>query len=287
MQTKIFIRLLTLIILPLTFFVFSCDRNKEAHENSQKKTLTEANAFTEPTTNIEFVFIKGGCYQMGDVFGGGDRDEKPVHNVCVDDFYIGKYEVTQGQWHKVMGDNPSKFKKGDNYPVEQASWYDVYDFISKLNRITEKQYRLPTEAEWEYAARSGGKEEKFAGSSEESKLYKYANFCDKNCEEAWKAKSQDDRYKNTSPVGKHNPNGLGLYDMSGNVYEWMQDWYDVNYYKNSPRKNPQGPSSGQEKIIRGGSWNSGPMHLRAVNRDGLEPSKNSSNLGFRLVFSAR
>jgi formylglycine-generating enzyme required for sulfatase activity len=112
---------------------------------------------------MPFVFVKGGCYQMGDTFGDGKSDEKPVHDVCVSDFYMGKYEVTQGQWKRIMGNNPSSFSGcGDNCPVENVSWKDVQDFISRLNRQSGKRYRLPTEAEWEYAARSGGKREKWA-----------------------------------------------------------------------------------------------------------------------------
>lgn len=117
-----------------------------------------ARPFTDPVTGMEFVFIKGGCFEMRDPFGDGDKDEKPVHQVCVDDFYLGKYEVTQGQWEKVMGNNPSYFKNcGGNCPVERVSWNDVQEFISRLNQRSGKRYRLPMEAEWEYAARSGGR----------------------------------------------------------------------------------------------------------------------------------
>ena len=121
-------------------------------------------SYTDPTTGMEFVFVKGGCYQMGDTFGDGYSDEKPVHEVCVDDFYIGKYEVTQAQWEKVMGNNPSYFKNCDNCPVEQVSWNDIQEFINRLNsKAGGNKYRLPTEAEWEYAARSGEKREKYSG----------------------------------------------------------------------------------------------------------------------------
>lgn len=119
--------------------------------------------FKDPVTGMEFVFIKGGCFDMGDTFGDGRADEKPVHEVCVGDFYIGIYEVTQAQWEKVMGNNPSKFKGGGNYPVERVSWNDIQDFIERLNRQGGKRYRLPTEAEWEYAARSGGKKRNMRG----------------------------------------------------------------------------------------------------------------------------
>jgi formylglycine-generating enzyme required for sulfatase activity len=127
---------------------------------------TAGEAFTDLTTGIQMVFVQGGCYQMGDTFGDGESDEKPVHKVCVHDFYMGKYEVTQGQWKAVMGNNPSNFSNcGDNCPVEQVSWADVQQFIQRLNSRSGKNYRLPTEAEWEYAARSGGKSEKWSGTS--------------------------------------------------------------------------------------------------------------------------
>ena len=123
--------------------------------------------------NIEMVFVKGSCYQMGDSFGEGDEDEKPVHKVCVDDFYIGKYEVTQAHYQAMMGTNPSEFK-GDNRPVETVSWDDAKAFTLALQKATGKKYRLPSEAEWEYAARSGGKHELFAGTSDQRELKDYA-----------------------------------------------------------------------------------------------------------------
>jgi len=228
------------------------------------------------------VFVNDGCFEMGDTFGDGKKDEKPVHEVCVDDFYMGQCEVTQGQWEDVMGSNPSKFKNGRNFPVEKVSWNDVRKFIKKLNQKTGENYRLPTEAEWEYAARSGGKKEKYAGFSGESELYLYANVCDKNCEYGWKTKGQNDGYENTAPVGSYKPNGLGLYDMTGNVYEWCSDWYGNDYYSNSPRKNPQGASSGSYRVGRGGSGGSGPRSVRASGRGGSYPDDRDSDLGFRL-----
>ncbi len=237
----------------------------------------------DPKTGMEFVFVKGGCYKMGDTFGDGFEEEKPVHEVCVDGFYMGKYEITQGQWEKVMGSNPSRFSKGNDYPVEDVSWNDIQEFIKKLNRKTGKSYRLPTEAEWEYAARSGGKREKFAGFSSENELYRYANFCDTNCEYRWKSTGQDDGYENTSSVGNFSPNGLGLYDMSGNVREWCSAWYSSDYYSDSLRKNPQGPASGSYRVIRGGSWNDFAGNCRSSGRHYYDPSYAYYFLGFRLV----
>ena len=223
----------------------------------------------DPVTGIELVFVKGGCFDMGDTFGDGTSDEKPVHEVCVSDFYMGKYEVTQGQWKAIMGDNPSWFKGcGDNCPVERVSWNDVQEFIERLNSKTGKKYRLPTEAEWEYAARSGGKREKYAGTNDNPDNY------------AWYTSNSGGR---THPVGQKRPNGLGLCDMSGNVLEWCQDWYGHGYYSSSGRDNPGGPSSGSHRVYRGGCWGSNAAITRAANRNGGSPGNRSNILGFRLA----
>lgn len=187
---------------------------------------------------IEMVFVKGGTFQMGSNEGDVTR-ETPVHTVSVSDFHIGKHEITQKQWREVMGTSPSGFKDCDECPVEKVSWHDAKNFLSKLNQKTGKRYRLPYEAEWEYAARSGGKDEKWAGTNSDVGRY------------AW---YQDNSGSKTHPVGTKMPNGLGIYDMSGNVWEWCEDWYDANYYAESPTINPQGPSTGQYRVLRGGSW---------------------------------
>ena len=217
----------------------------------------------------DFVFVQGGCFEMG--CGGWSSNcisgEEPVHEVCVDGFYIGKYEVTQSQWQNVMGSNPSNFQKGDNYPVEQVSWEDTQEFIRRLNNKTGKNFRLPSEAEWEYACRSGGKKEKYCGGNKIDAVAWYGG----------------NSVNNTHPVGTRSPNGLGLYDMSGNVWEWVSDWYDKGYYGRSPRSNPQGPSLGSERVVRGGSWNCNPRYIRASDRDRSYPDIRYSILGFRLV----
>ena len=233
-----------------------------------------AKAFKDSVAGMEFIFVKGDCFDMGDTFGDGGTDEKPVHQVCVNDFFLGVYEVTQAQWERVMGNNPSYFKKGGNYPVEQVSWNDVQDFIGRLNRQNGKRYRLPTEAEWEYAARSGGKREWYAGTSRENELKDYA----------WYTGNSGG---STHPVGQKKPNGLGLFDMSGNVWEWCADWYDSNYYGNSPKNNPTGPNSGQYHMLRGGSWFSVPWNLRTAYRLGFAPSARYDDSGFRLGVAPR
>jgi formylglycine-generating enzyme required for sulfatase activity len=230
-------------------------------------------SFVDPVTGMEFVFIKGGCFEMGDTFGDGNSDEKPVHRVCLDDFYLGKFEVTQGQWEKVMGNNPSYFKGRDN-PVEQVSWNDVQEYIDRLNRQSGRKYGLPTEAEWEYAARSGGKGDKFSGTSQESELGQYA----------WYSSNSG---MQPHPVGQKKPNGLGLHDMSGNVWEWCADWYDENYYKDSLKNNPRGSSSGSVRVLRGGSWGLDPWYVRTANRDWGDPAYRNALLGFRLGLSAQ
>ncbi len=256
-------------------------------EELQLKELEERTKIL-PSTTEGMVFIKGGCFDMGDTFGEGSSNEKPVHEVCVDDFYLGEHEVTQGEWKEIMGNNPAYFKSGDDYPVETVSYDDIQEFTRKLNRKTGKRYRLPTEAEWEYAARERGKKVRYAGGfSNENDLQRYANLCDVNCKYDWKKKNQDDGFKETSPVKRYKPNSLGLYDMSGNVWEWVSDWYDDKYYKNSPRSNPSDPNSGKYRVLRGGSWNGEPDGLRAANRYRNVPTEQFNAFGFRLAVSVR
>ena len=244
--------------------------------SAKQNTYRETGGASMNMGNIEMIFIKGGTFEMGDVFGGGDNDEKPVHTVSVSDFYMSKYEVTQKEWQAVMDANPSYFKNWDDCPVENVSWNDVHEFINKLNARTGKRFRLPTEAEWEYAARSGGKKEKFSGVNVEG-LQNLQRSLD---DVAW---YNDNSGSKTHPVGQKQPNGNGLYDMSGNVWEWCEDWYDENYYKNSPSSNPKGPSSGTYRVLRGGSWGYGAYFLRSSARAGADPVYRDGNYGFRLV----
>jgi len=221
--------------------------------------------------NMEFVQVKGGCFKMGDIYGDGEADEKPVHEVCVDDFYMGKYPVTQRQWKDIMGENPSRFKEcGENCPVDSVTWKDVIEFIGKFNHRTKINHRLPTEAEWEYAARSGGREEKWAGTGNEAEL----------AEHAWYSKNSGFK---PHPAGRKKPNGSGLYDMTGNVWQWVEDWYGEGYYSNSRRNNPQGPGSGQFRVLRGGSWYDNAKDVRSSARFHGDPAFRSNDFGFRLV----
>ena len=216
--------------------------------------LTEISAGEEKKDFEGMVFIKGGCFEMGDTFGDGRSDEKSVHEVCVDDFYMGEHEVTQEEWEEIMGNNPSHFKNcEDNCPVVQVAYDDVEEYIRRLNNKTGLNYRLPTEAEWEYAARSGGRKEKYAGTSKKSDLGDYAWYLDNS-------------RVTTHPVKSKQPNFLGLYDMTGNVSEWVSDWYGKDYYRKSPKDNPKGPGSGKYRVLRGGSWYNVPMNIRAALR---------------------
>ena len=237
----------------------------------------------------DMVFIKSGCFEMGDVFGEGDIDEKPVNKVCIDDFFLGEHEVTQGKWKKIMGNNPSYFKNcGDDCPVEQVSWNDVQDFIKKYNEKTAKSYRLPTEAEWEYAARERGKKVRF-GTGKDTIGSDEVNF---NASQIYKraySKAGIFREK-TIKVKSFKPNSLGLYDISGNVFEWVSDWYGMNYYRNSPGNNPKGPPTGLEgppaglfRVIRGASYFSPPVEIRVSDRNNRRPDYRHSVLGFRLA----
>lgn len=232
---------------------------------------TPAALFVEPLTGMEFVRVKGGCYQMGDFAGKGFPEERPLHEVCVSDFYIGKKEVSQKQWKSVMGDNPSRFKGNDDCPVENVSWKDVQKYLEKLGGATGKKFRLPTEAEWEYAARGAGLDCQFSGTDSAKLLGDYA----------WYIGNSN---RNTQCVGSRKPNELGLHDMSGNVWEWVADNYDENYYKRSPRDNPQGPSTGDFKVMRGGSWYQDPFWMRLTLRFRDNPNNRDDEYGFRLVY---
>ena len=246
---------------------------KEIVNNSE--TDSDGNeVFTVNGVSFTMIKVEGGTFQMGATSEQGKdafKDEKPVHSVTLSDYYIGETEVTQELWEAVMGSNPSDFSGYPQRPVEKVSWNDCQEFITKLNQLTGKNFRLPTEAEWEYAARGGNK----------SKGYKYSgsNTID---DVAW--------YKDNSGNGTHNvktklANELGIYDMSGNVWEWCQDWYDRKYYQNSLQTNPTGPSSGSGRVIRGGSWHLNAKHCLVSNRSYYYPGYRNDYLCLRLALS--
>ena len=209
-------------------------------------------------------FTMGGTSEMEDPFD----DEKPTHKVTLSSYYIGETEVTQALWKAVMGSNPSHFK-GDNLPVEKVSWNDCQTFISKLNALTGKRFRLPTEAEWEFAARGGNQSRhtQFSGSSRIDDV-------------AWYDGNSGSK---THPVKTKQPNELGIYDMMGNVWEWCQDW--KGSYSSYAQTNPTGAGSGSSRVLRGGCWSNSPSFCRSSSRYGGTPGYPFNILGLRLVLS--
>ena len=242
------------------------EMHQDVPEDNTGATL--AATYTEPISDMEFILVRGGCYQMGSNL---TSFEGPVHEVCLDDFYLSKYEVTQRQWKILMGRDFSYFK-GDGRPVERITWDDTQRFIRQLNSRSSSGYRLPTEAEWEYAARSGGKDELYAGTSDEKSLPRFA----------WHVVNSN---RQTHMAGMKKPNGLGLYDMSGNVWEWCSDWYDGSYYANSLRDNPQGPNHGVYRVIRGGEWELPADFSRTTYREAAKPNSRRNDIGFRLALT--
>lgn len=243
------------------------DIKRQTEKEEKGRADTEKTKMANEILAGEFVFVKGGCFRMGDAFGDGRPDELPIHEVCLDDFFIGKYEVTQGQWQAVMGYNPAYHKNGDSYPVEQVSWNDAQGFIRKLNEKTGQFHRLPTEAEWEFAARSGGKKEKYPGSGDVDAVAWYQST----------AKGMSHQ------VGTKAPNGIDIHDMGGNVWEWVQDWYGSGYYGSSAARNPKGPSTGTHRVARGGGWSAEAESCRTTDREYLIPAGGNNFMGFRLV----
>jgi formylglycine-generating enzyme required for sulfatase activity len=285
----------------------------------------------EPDIEPEMVRIPGGTFRMGS--NNGNDEEKPVHRVTVSDFYMGKYEVTNAQYCAFLNEKGNqsqdtvawldtdgswgdeycriyaegdifKVEKGyENYPVIYVSWYGAKAYCDWLSEKTGKKYRLPTEAEWEYAAGNGEKHTKYSWGDEEPAGKKGGNVADetfladefikkklssifnKNVEKMRELifRGYTDGYIYTAPVGQFNANEFRLHDMTGNVWEWCQDWLDIDYYKNSPSSNPQGPDSGRSRICRGGSWDDDPSHAWVASRGSLVPNRCYEHVGFRIV----
>ena len=289
-------------------------QNGSRYYGRSVRPVCAQNNFTpvEPTTTytvngVEFkmVAIEGGTFTMG----ASEQDsyafdsEKPAHQVTLDGFSIGETEVTQELWEAVMGSNPSYFK-GNKLPVECVSWNDCQTFITKLNELTGQTFRLPTEAEWEYAARGGTSTSLYNGeninilgknnSSNLDLLAWYGGNCGQDYTESagcdvshgydiseWPEKQYNDSKGGTHPVGLKQPNAFGLYDMLGNVWEWCQDWYDS--YSSSAQTNPTGPSSGSNRVRRGGGWYNNARYCRVSIRSNYKPSSTADGLGFRLA----
>ncbi|MEI6205990.1 MAG: SUMF1/EgtB/PvdO family nonheme iron enzyme [Desulfuromonadales bacterium] len=254
-DTRAFLSALGLVLDNGTFITVEQKRKKDEEER-QARLAREKEEARQKEKHLagEFVTVPAGCFNANS------------SQVCLDSFRIGTYEVTQGQYRRIMGSNPSHFSScGDDCPVEEVSWDDAQSFISRLNSQTGGRYRLPTETEWEYACRSGGRNEEYCGGNEVGAV-------------AWYDGNSGSK---THPVGQKQPNGLGIYDMSGNVWEWVQDRYDKNYPSSS--RNPTGASLGSNRVNRGGSWLSDTEYARAANRRYNSPGLRNAGVGFRLA----
>lgn len=245
---------------------------RKQREAEARRRATSNRTIRVGNVSFEMVYVQGGTFRMGATVeqGSGASSDEKVHSVTLSDFHIGKYEVTQGLWKEVMGENPSDNKAGDNYPVETVSWEDCQRFIERLNNRTGLHFRLPTEAEWEYAARGGRK----------SRGYKYSGTTYDLESVAWYDGNSD--YA-THPVGQKQANELGLYDMSGNVWEWCQDWYGS--YGSSAQTDPTGPQSGANRVMRGGCYGFGAWSCRVSYRNYGCPGCRGSISGLRLVLA--
>ena len=245
------------------------EREKLSGANICFKVVANSSRFTVRGVSFEMVRVEGGTFRMGATSEQGsdaEGDEKPVHSVTLSGYYIGKTEVTQALWKAVMGSNPSSFK-GDNLPVECVSWDDCQEFIRKLNSMTGQNFRLPTEAEWEFACRGGNN----------SRGYKYSGSNNLGSV-AWYDGNSGNK---THPVGTKAPNELGIYDMSGNVWEWCSDWF-ANY-SSGAQTNPTGPYGGSRRVCRGGSWYSFVRCCRSSIRINYFPTYRGYYLGLRLA----
>lgn len=283
-----------------------------AAETKPEKPKPQQPSDTRAAYEPETVEVRGGTFSMGGT--EGDNDEKPVHQVSVSTFWMAKYETTNAQFCAFLNEKGNQTEGGvewidlsgsyedekcriylsgqtyrvqsgyENHPVLYVSWYGARAYCDWLSRKTGKNYRLPTEAEWEYAAGGGSTgRTKYAGTDSESALAQYANYCDSRCKESWADKTQTDGYTYTAPVGSLKPNRLGLYDLSGNVWEWCSDWYGADYYSNSPGKDPKGPASGSYRVLRGGSWRTASRIARVAVRDRDSPDFRSNDIGFRVA----
>ncbi|MBX3256143.1 MAG: formylglycine-generating enzyme family protein [Chitinophagaceae bacterium] len=213
------------------------------------------------------VWVTGGRFIMGS--DGGEMDEKPAHEVVVDGFAISKFPVTQRQWTVIMGSNPSEFTGCDQCPIDRVSWNDAQKFIDRLNKLSGKYYGLPTEAEWEFAAKGGLN----------SKGYRYSGSDDID-QVGWYAFNSNRR---PHEVGEKMPNELGLYDMTGNMWEWCQDWYEKFYYELNEKYSPVGPSFGSGRVRRGGSWFTQAINCRTSTRNNVKQDYKDDSGTFRLV----
>ena len=267
--------IMMLCMFVTTAFFASCEDDKDESATSSTEVTPSGKEDDIETINVngvkfQMVKIQGGTFQMGATSEQGNDvsiNEKPIHSVTLSDYHIGQTQVTQELWQAVMGSNPSEFKGDSQCPVENVSWNDCMEFIAKLNRLTGKNFRLPTEAEWEYAARGGSK----------SRGYKYSGNNNPDLV-AW---YDGNSINKTHPVAQKQANELGLYDMSGNVWEWCSDWYGE--YTNEVQTNPTGPITGTDYVQRGGSWENGSIGVRVSRRSPGTPALRGCYYGLRLA----
>jgi len=249
-------------------------------------------AYTEPATGMEFARIPAGCFTMGDTYGDGQGDEKPLHEVCLDSFLMGRYEVTNGQYRKFRpGHNSGSYEgnplNGEDQPVTGVTWYEAAEYAGWLSKLSGRRFRLPTEAEWEYAARGERDGRNYWGDDPDAAC-RNANGADQTAKQQWSdwtVTECNDGYKVSAPVGRFAANSYGIHDIMGNAWEWTNDWYDAEYYFEGPVKNPPGPAGGKLKIPRGGGWLNASECVRVADRNGFAPDFSILFLGFRLVAS--
>jgi len=273
------------VTLILSIIIIGCGEDSENNEISDT-----GGEIIWQKDNAPMVLIPAGEFEMGDHHGEihftFDDASLPVHNVYLDAFYIDKYEVTNARYLKFMEDtgyNAPKYWDNPDFnipaqPVVGVTWFDAQEYCKWAGK------RLPTEAEWEKAARGGLIGKRYPWGDEEPDGTK-CNFADKNTDLDWSNKYVDDGYQYTAQVGNYSPNGYGLYDIAGNVWEWCADWYDSNYYSYSPDKNPTGPASGEYRVARGGSWYNESSHLLTADRVYYVPDKTNQRVGIRCCIS--
>jgi sulfatase modifying factor 1 len=266
------IRFFLLFTFYFSFLMYCTGQVNNAPSQAQVKERDSLMAVSILNIDSSFVLVQGGTFEMGlpdtaDVEGG--EISKPRHKVTLKSFYILKTQVTQALWYSIMDTNPSFHKNCYTCPVENVTWFDTQKFIEKLNKLKKGHYRLPTEAEYEYAARGGNKSRDmdYSGSNNVNDVGWFIN------------NSQGKSH----PVGEKKANELGLFDMSGNMWEWCSDWYEMYYYKDSPSDNPHGPDAGEQKVLRGGAWLSLDEGCMVISRGAMNPSSKDKFTGFRIV----
>lgn len=233
--------------------------------------LPSGGLWIEPVTGAELVRIPGGTFLMGST--GGAEDEHPEHEVRLPAFYIGRFELTRAQWVRVTGEDPSHFEPCPECPVEQVSWRDIEGFLARIRERGGLPLRLPSEAEWEFAAAGGDRRQTWPGTDDPEELPDYAWF--------------KGRFEGrVHPVGRKKPNAFGLHDLAGNVAEWCLDWYDAGYYSRAPAESPGGPEAGARRVVRGGSFLASADSLRTSRRAATDPDARRRSIGFRMAMDS-